>query len=81
MVKHTQTIHWLLLTNCLSVFHYFVGWMLEELVYARDICDLHFWSMIPIPTYILIKVLQHIHYGFKKIFSIKLFFILEFMPL
>ena len=78
MVKHT---HWLLLTNCLSVLHYLVGWMLEELVYARDICDFHFWSMIPIPTYILIKVLQHIHYGFKKNFSIKLFFFLEFMPL
>ena len=79
MVKRTQTIHWLLLTNCLSVFHYLVGLMLEGLVYARDICDLHFWSMIPIPTYIL-KVLQHIHYGFKKKIVYKTFFFLEFMP-
>ena len=73
MVKHTQTIHWLLLTNCLSVFDYLVGLMLKVLVYARDICDLLFWSMIPIPTCILIKVLQHIHYGFKKKLSIKLY--------
>ena len=80
MVKHTQTIHWLLLTNCLSVFHYLVGLMLEELAYARDICNLHFWSMIPIPTYILIKVLQHIHYGLKKKIVYKTLFFREFMP-
>ena len=74
MVKHTQTIHWLLLTNCLSVFDYLVGLMLKVLVYARDICDLLFWSMIPIPTYILLKVLQDIHYGFKKVVYKTLFF-------
>ena len=80
MVKHTQTIHRLLLTNCLSVFDYLVGLMLKGLVYARDICDLGFWSMIPIPTCILIKVLQHIHYGFKKKMSTKLLLFLEFTP-
>ena len=74
MVKHTQTIHWLLLTNCLSVFDYLVGLMLKVLVYARDICDLLFWSMIPIPKYILLKVLQDIHYGFKKVVYKTLFF-------
>ena len=42
MVKHTQTIHRLLLANCLSVFDYLVGLMLKGLVYARDICDLRF---------------------------------------
>ena len=26
MVKHTQTICWLLLTNCLSKYDHFVGW-------------------------------------------------------
>ena len=31
MVKHTQTICRLLLTNCLSVFHHFVGLALEGL--------------------------------------------------
>ena len=31
MVKHTQTIRWLLPTNCLSVFDYFVGLALKEL--------------------------------------------------
>ena len=30
MVKHTQTICWLLLTNCLSVFDDFVGFALKE---------------------------------------------------
>ena len=31
MVKKTQTIRWLLTTNCLSVFIYFVGLVLKEL--------------------------------------------------
>ena len=31
MVKHTQTIHRLLLTNCLSVFDHFVGLVLKGL--------------------------------------------------
>ena len=29
MAKHTQTIFWLLLTNCLSVFDHFVGFTLK----------------------------------------------------
>ena len=74
MVKHTQTIHRLLPTNCLSVFDYLVGLTLKRLVYARDICDLLFWSVIPIPTYILLKALQDIHYGFKKVVYKTLFF-------
>ena len=37
-----QTIHWLLLTNCLSLFDYFVGLMPKGYVYAKDICDLRF---------------------------------------
>ena len=32
MVKHTQTICWLLLTNCLSVFDHFMGLGLKELI-------------------------------------------------
>ena len=32
MVKHTQTICWLLLTNCLSVFDHFVGLLLQRLI-------------------------------------------------
>ena len=32
MVKHTQTICWLLLTNCLSVFDDFVGLALKGLM-------------------------------------------------
>ena len=30
--KHTQTIHWLLPTNCLNVFDYFVGLLLKVLI-------------------------------------------------
>ena len=73
MVKHTQTIHWLLLTNCLSVFDYLVGLMLKVLVYARDICDLLFWSMIPIPTYLNKSIAAHTLWLQKKL-SIKLIF-------
>ena len=62
-------------------FDYLVGLMLKGLVYARDICDLHFWSMIPIPTYILINVLQHMHHDFKKKIVYKTLFFLEFTPL
>ena len=79
MVKHTQTIHWLLLTNCLSVFHYLVGLMLEELAYARDICNLHFWSMIPIPTYLDKSITAHTLW-FKKKIVYKTLFFREFMP-
>ena len=35
MVKHTQTNHWLLPTNCLSEFDHFVGLALKELIYLR----------------------------------------------
>ena len=31
MIKHTQTTHWQQLTNCLSVFNYFVGLALKVL--------------------------------------------------
>ena len=31
MVKHAQTIHWLLPSNCLSVFDHFVGLALKGL--------------------------------------------------
>ena len=31
MFKHTQTICWLLLTNCLGVFKHFVGFVLQRL--------------------------------------------------
>ena len=44
MVKHTQTIHRLLPTNCLSVFHHFVmlalnGWM----QFSKTQCNSCFW--------------------------------------
>ena len=32
MVKHTQTIRWLLPMNCLSVFDHFVGLALKGLI-------------------------------------------------
>ena len=35
MVKHTQTIRWLVLTNCLSVFDHFVGLTLKGLFPAE----------------------------------------------
>ena len=34
IVKHTQTIRWLLPTNCLSIFYHFVGLALKGL---RDV--------------------------------------------
>ena len=34
MVKHTQTIRWLLPTNCLSVFDHFEVLALKELKYV-----------------------------------------------
>ena len=34
-VKNTQTIRWLLLTNCLSVFDHFVGLALEKMANYR----------------------------------------------
>ena len=37
MVKHTQTIHRLLPTNCLSVFDHFVGLALNGLKYVQPI--------------------------------------------
>ena len=37
MVKHTQTIHRMLPTNCLSVFDHFVGLAVKELT--------HFWPV------------------------------------
>ena len=38
MVEHTQRIRWLLLTNCLSVFDYFVGLALKGLKAAVINC-------------------------------------------
>ena len=35
MVKHTQTISWLLPTNCLSVFSHFVGLVLKGIINNR----------------------------------------------
>ena len=32
MVKHTQTIRWLLQTNCLSVFDHFAGLVIKGLM-------------------------------------------------
>ena len=32
MVKHTQTIYWLLPTNCLSVFDYFIELALKKVI-------------------------------------------------
>ena len=42
MVKHTQTIFWLLPTNCLSVFDHFMGLALKGLTTfaERSISDL-----------------------------------------
>ena len=37
MVKHTQTICWLLPTNCLSVFEHFVGLTLKVLIHFRPL--------------------------------------------
>ena len=39
MVKHTQTIRWLLPTNCLSVFDHFVELALKGL---KNYSDFHF---------------------------------------
>ena len=35
LVKHTQTVRWLLPTNCLSVFDYFVGLAFQGLNLLR----------------------------------------------
>ena len=40
MVKHTQTIRWLLPTNCLIVFDHFVGLALKGLIIMMELfCD------------------------------------------
>ena len=44
MVKFTQTIHWLLPTNCLSVFDHFVGLSLKGL--TQEFCILN--SLLPL---------------------------------
>ena len=36
MIKHTQTIRWLLPTNFLSVFYYFMGLARKELKSDED---------------------------------------------
>ena len=42
MVKHTQTIRWLLPTNCLSVFDHFVGFLLKRLKWLEKSLDQKF---------------------------------------
>ena len=42
MLRHTQTIRQLLLTNCLSVFEHFVGLVLKRLIYFNPMVS--FWS-------------------------------------
>ena len=46
MVKHTHTIRWLLLTNCLSVFDYFVGLVLKGLKISGKIMRIDQYSTL-----------------------------------
>ena len=39
MVKHSQTIHWLLPKNCLSVFDHFWGLALKGLIKYYILCN------------------------------------------
>ena len=58
MIKHTQTIRRLLLTNCLSVFDHFVGLALKELTATKMLMPwvfrhtvrtgLFFFSILPL---------------------------------
>ena len=47
MVKHAQTIRWLLLMNCLSVFDHFVGLALKGLKCAKNSMKYVLWSFLP----------------------------------
>ena len=47
IVKHTKTICWLLLTNCLSVFDHFVGLALKGLLTKENrVIDQYFESLM-----------------------------------
>ena len=67
MVKHTQTIRRLLLTNCLSVFDQFVGLPLEGLTSSFFISFLNFNEIFFSQTFLvyimIIKVFVYIFLG------------------
>ena len=67
MVKHTQTIRWLLPTNFLSLFDHFVGLALKGLIYrVHVLCHRYISDYIPDSEGLLLAKANQLASAIKK---------------